>query len=70
MLVPLVPPLFSDLIPPQGNHAQGVAMSGERLGVPCTIVMPNGTPSIKVRNVARMGAKVVLHGADFDAAKA
>ena len=45
-------------------------MSGERLGVPCTIVMPNGTPSIKVRNVARMGAKVVLHGADFDAAKA
>ena len=40
-------------------------MSGERLGVPCTIVMPNGTPSIKVRNVARMGAKVVLHGADF-----
>ncbi|KAL1677292.1 tryptophan synthase beta subunit-like PLP-dependent enzyme [Schizophyllum commune] len=53
-----------------GNHAQGVAMSGERLGVPCTIVMPNGTPSIKVRNVARMGAKVVLHGADFDAAKA
>ncbi|TRM69944.1 tryptophan synthase beta subunit-like PLP-dependent enzyme [Schizophyllum amplum] len=53
-----------------GNHAQGVAMSGERLGVPCTIVMPNGTPSIKVRNVARMGAKVVLHGSDFDAAKA
>jgi threonine dehydratase len=31
--------------------------------------MPNGTPSIKVRNVARLGAKVVLHGADFDEAK-
>lgn len=44
-------------------------MSGARLGIPCTIVMPLGTPSIKVRNVARLGAKVVLHGADFDEAK-
>lgn len=32
--------------------------------------MPTGTPSIKVRNVARLGAKVVLHGTDFDEAKA
>jgi len=32
--------------------------------------MPQGTPDIKVRNVARLGAKVVLHGSDFDAAKA
>ncbi|KAJ3515242.1 hypothetical protein NLJ89_g1883 [Agrocybe chaxingu] len=52
-----------------GNHAQGVALSGARLGIPCTIVMPQGTPDIKVRNVARLGAKVVLHGVDFDEAK-
>ncbi|KIY50312.1 threonine dehydratase I [Fistulina hepatica ATCC 64428] len=52
-----------------GNHAQGVALSGARLNIPCTIVMPCGTPSIKVRNVARLGAKVILHGADFDEAK-
>lgn len=32
--------------------------------------MPKGTPTIKVRNVARLGAKVVLHGDDFDEAKA
>jgi threonine dehydratase len=32
--------------------------------------MPRGTPSIKVRNVSRLGAKVVLHGLDFDEAKA
>jgi hypothetical protein len=32
--------------------------------------MPKGTPTIKVRNVARLGAKVVLHGTDFDEAKA
>ncbi|ETW80758.1 hypothetical protein HETIRDRAFT_459408 [Heterobasidion irregulare TC 32-1] len=53
-----------------GNHAQGVALSGEKLGIPCTIVMPQGTPTIKVRNVSRLGAKVVLHGLDFDEAKA
>lgn len=32
--------------------------------------MPVATPSIKWRNVERLGAKVILHGADFDAAKA
>jgi len=53
-----------------GNHAQGVALSGSQLNIPCTIVMPKATPKIKVRNVARLGAKVVLHGEDFDAAKA
>lgn len=53
-----------------GNHAQGVALSGARLGIPCTIVMPKGTPEIKVRNVERLGAKAVLFGDDFDAAKA
>lgn len=31
--------------------------------------MPLGTPSIKVRNVVRLGAKVVSYGADFDEAK-
>jgi len=31
--------------------------------------MPQGTPTIKVRNVARLGAKVILHGNDFDEAK-
>lgn len=54
---------------PTGNHAQGVALSGARLKIPSTIVMPRGTPSIKVRNVQRLGATVVLHGDDFDAAK-
>jgi threonine dehydratase len=31
--------------------------------------MPVATPSIKVKNVERLGAKVVLHGVDFDEAK-
>lgn len=32
--------------------------------------MPSGTPSIKHLNVARLGGSVVLHGDDFDSAKA
>jgi threonine dehydratase len=31
--------------------------------------MPLATPSIKVRNVQLLGAKVILHGVDFDEAK-
>ncbi|KAF4124968.1 threonine dehydratase [Geosmithia morbida] len=52
-----------------GNHAQGVAYSARKLRIPATIVMPEGTPAIKHQNVARLGGHVVLHGADFDAAK-
>ncbi|TVY12596.1 Mitochondrial threonine dehydratase [Lachnellula arida] len=52
-----------------GNHAQGVAYSARKLKVPATIVMPEGTPSIKHLNVSRLGGSVVLHGADFDSAK-
>lgn len=52
-----------------GNHAQGVAYSARKLKIPATIVMPEGTPEIKHRNVSRLGGSVVLHGADFDAAK-
>lgn len=52
-----------------GNHAQGVAYSARKLKIPATIVMPQGTPSIKHKNVSRLGGTVVLHGADFDSAK-
>ncbi|KAK7743444.1 threonine deaminase [Cytospora paraplurivora] len=52
-----------------GNHAQGVAFSARKLKIPATIVMPEGTPSIKHLNVSRMGGHVVLHGPDFDSAK-
>ena len=52
-----------------GNHAQGVAYSARKLKIPATIIMPEGTPSIKHKNVARLGGHVVLYGADFDAAK-
>ncbi|MBB6249586.1 threonine ammonia-lyase [Nitrospirillum iridis] len=46
-----------------GNHAQGVAFHAGRLGIPATIVMPEGTPFIKVEHTENFGAKVVLKGA-------
>lgn len=52
-----------------GNHAQGVAYSANRLGIASTIVMPTATPSIKYKNVSRLGSQVVLYGEDFDSAK-
>ena len=51
-----------------GNHAQGVALSGQKLGIRAIIVMPKTTPDIKVQAVKRLGGEVVLHGDSFDIA--
>jgi threonine dehydratase len=51
-----------------GNHAQGVALSAQKLGIKATIVMPRTTPEIKVASVKARGGKVVLHGDTFDEA--
>ena len=48
-----------------GNHAQGVALSAQRLGCEATIVMPATSPQIKVDAVAARGASVVLHGDSY-----
>ena len=53
-----------------GNHAQGVAFSSARLGVKALIVMPTATADIKVDAVRGFGGEVLLHGANFDEAKA
>jgi len=51
-----------------GNHAQAVAYHGKRLGVPVTIVMARGTPTVKVAQTERHGARVILHGELLDEA--
>ncbi|MFK3891510.1 threonine ammonia-lyase [Sphingomonas sp. NPDC079357] len=53
-----------------GNHAQGLAYHGNRLGVPVTIVMPRNTPVVKVVQTQGHGATVILEGENFDAAYA
>jgi len=48
-----------------GNHAQGVALAGKRLGIATTIVMPRTTPEIKVKAVEALGGNVVLAGDSY-----
>ncbi|WOH81636.1 threonine ammonia-lyase [Bradyrhizobium sp. BEA-2-5] len=45
-----------------GNHAQGVAYHAKRLGIPATIVMPIGTPMVKIENTRHHGAEVIITG--------
>jgi threonine dehydratase len=49
-----------------GNHAQGVAYHAKRLKIPAVIVMPIGTPMVKVANTRRHGAEVVISGATLE----
>jgi threonine dehydratase len=51
-----------------GNHAQGVAYHAGRLGIPATIVMPEGTPFNKIKHTQDFGARVVIDGASLDRA--
>jgi len=53
-----------------GNHAQGVAYHAKRLNIPAVIVMPRFTPHVKVEQTRVFGAEVILHGGNFDEAKA
>src|SRR5687767_2795150 len=53
-----------------GNHAQAVAYHAARLGIPTTIVMPQGSPNTKIKNTQVHGATVVLEGENlFEAGK-
>ena len=51
-----------------GNHAQGVARHAGRLGIPAVIVMPKATPFTKAEQTRRLGARVILHGAELSEA--
>ena len=53
-----------------GNHSQGLAYHAARLGIPVTIVMPRGTPFVKVQQTRAHGAEVVIDGEGFDEAAA
>jgi threonine dehydratase len=44
-----------------GNHAQGVALAAQLLGMPCLIVMPSDAPAIKVANTRGYGAEIKLY---------
>lgn len=49
-----------------GNHAQGVALAAQQLGIPSTVFMPEGAPIPKERATRAYGADVVFAGRFFD----
>jgi threonine dehydratase len=44
-----------------GNHAQGVALAAQLLGIPALIIMPHDAPAIKADATRGYGAEVVLY---------
>jgi len=53
-----------------GNHAQGVALAAQMLGIRATVFMPEGAPIPKLNATRGYGAEVVFHGAILDEALA
>jgi len=50
-----------------GNHGQGMAYAAQLLGIPCTIVVPEGNNPDKNAAIRALGATLVEHGATYDA---
>jgi threonine dehydratase len=44
-----------------GNHAQGVALASQLLGIPATIVMPLDAPAVKLAATREYGAEIVFY---------
>lgn len=49
-----------------GNHAQGIALAAKKLGLPSTVVMPEGAPLPKVAATQNYGSEVILEGDTYD----
>jgi threonine dehydratase len=45
-----------------GNHARGLAWAARQVGLPLTVLMPEGSSPLKVEATRREGAEVILHG--------
>jgi threonine dehydratase len=52
----------------RGNHGQSIAMASRSLGLRCVIVVPEGNCSGKNDAMRALGAELVVHGHDFQAA--
>ena len=53
----------------RGNHGKSLAYAGRKYGVPVTIVVPTGNSAEKNDAMRAQGARLIEHGADFDAAR-
>jgi threonine dehydratase len=53
----------------RGNHGQSVAFAARRHGLPATIVVPHGNSAEKNAAMRALGAELIEHGNDFQAAR-
>lgn len=53
----------------RGNHGQSLAFAGRRFGVSVTIVVPHGNSREKNAAMRALGAELIEHGQDFQAAR-
>lgn len=52
----------------RGNHGQSVAFAARRYGIPVAVVVPHGNSAGKNRAMQALGAELIEHGHDFQAA--
>lgn len=52
-----------------GNHGQAIAYAARLFDVPATIVVPEKANEVKVNAMRSLGAQIIFHGRDFDAAR-
>ena len=52
-----------------GNHGQSLAFAAQRQNMACTIVVPVGNNPDKVRAMRMLGAEVIEHGQNYEAAR-
>ena len=53
----------------RGNHGQSIALAGGRAGLPVLIVVPRGNSREKNAAMRALGAELIEHGEDFQAAR-
>jgi threonine dehydratase len=52
----------------RGNHGQSLAFAAKKLGLQAVIVVPEGNSPDKNRSIQALGADLIVHGVDFQAA--
>ena len=53
----------------RGNHGQSLGFAGRLHGLPVAIVVPHGNSAEKNASMAALGAELIVHGEDFQAAR-
>lgn len=49
-----------------GNHAQGVALTAQKMGIRAIVCMPKNAPKVKIDSTKKYGAEVVLVDGTYD----